>query len=375
MKQENFISVLSELSWDKVANQVYSKTRAEVERALKRSEKTWDDFIALISPAAKDLLRDMVLESRKKTRQRFGRVMQLYAPLYVSNECTNVCTYCGFSFNNKIPRITLSEGELLSEAKLLKDFGFQHILLVSGEAATKVGVEYFKECLSLLRPLFSQLSMEVQPLETQDYRSLIDFGLSSVLVYQETYNKDSYRKYHPKGKKSNFEYRVLTPDRLGQAEIHRMGLGCLLGLADWRVDMCYLAAHVAYLRKKYWKTKFSVSFPRIRSAEGIEVPKDHEIQDVELLQLICALRLFDENLELSLSTREPAALRDILVDVGVTSMSAGSSTEPGGYTNKDSALKQFEIEDRRTAAKVKEMLLAKGLIPVWKDWDASFGVS
>jgi 2-iminoacetate synthase len=263
----------------------------------------------------------------------------------------------------------LTNEEILLEAAVLKNMGFRHILLVTGESNKTVGVDYLENAIQLLRPHFAQISIEVQPLETTDYIRLKNAGVYSVLVYQETYDKITYGEVHRKGKKSNFEYRLNTPDRLGQAGIHKIGLGVLLGLSDdWRTDAWYNALHLDYLQRSYWQSKFSVSFPRIRPFEGDFHPKC-TLSEKELLQLICAYRICFPNIELSLSTRERAAFRDAVISYGITSMSAGSKTEPGGYSHPESALKQFDIDDDRSPKEVEEMIRSKNLEPVWKDWD------
>jgi 2-iminoacetate synthase len=356
--------------WEAVKASIYAKTSADVLRALAAPRRTLDDFKALISPAAAPHLEQMAQLSRQLTQKRFGNTMQLYVPLYLSNECQNICTYCGFSLDNKIARRTLSSIEMLAEAAVLKGWGYDHVLLVTGEANQTVGVEYLANALKTLRPHFAHLSMEVQPLDEEDYARLIPEGLHTVLVYQETYHQDDYKKHHPKGKKSNFHYRLDTPDRLGRAGIHKMGLGVLIGLEDWRTDCFYTALHLDYLERTYWQTRYSLSFPRLRPAEGLLQPKV-AMSDRELVQLICAYRLLNEEVELSLSTRETPAFRDQVIKLGITSISAGSKTNPGGYAVAPESLEQFEISDERSPAEVAAMLRRQGYEPVWKDWDAA----
>jgi len=364
-----FEAVLENERWDDVTARIAAATAADVERSLGAAgRRSFSDFLALVSPAARPYLPEMAELSQRLTERRFGRTVQLYAPLYLSNECQNICTYCGFSLHNKIARKTLDDAELEREARIVKSFGFDHILLVSGEAQKTVGVDYFERAVKVIRPFFSHISLEVQPLEEDEYRRLIAAGVQTVLVYQETYNRERYRSYHPKGKKSNFGYRLETPDRLGRAGIWKVGLGALLGLEEWRTDSAFVALHLEYLRKRYWRTKYSISFPRLRPAEGYLEP-NVVMTDRDLVQLICAFRLFDENVELSISTRESPMFRDNVVRLGVTSMSAGSKTEPGGYANPRAALAQFEVSDERTPAEVAAMIAERGYEPVWKDWD------
>lgn len=354
--------------WDVVKESIYSKTAADVEKALLGPKRTLEDFKALVSPAASAYLEPMANLSRELTRKRFGNTIQMYVPLYLSNECTNICTYCGFSLDNKVVRRTLTSKEILTEVEVIKGMGYDHVLLVTGEANQTVHTEYFKKVLELIRPHFAQVSMEVQPLDQQEYEELIPRGLHSVLIYQETYHREDYRKHHPKGKKSNFNYRLETPDRLGRAGIHKMGLGVLIGLEDWRTDSFFTALHLHYLERTYWQTRYSLSFPRLRPFSGGLEPKV-EMTDRELVQLICAYRIMNGEVEISLSTRESEKFRDHCIQLGVTSISAGSKTNPGGYAVAPESLEQFEISDERSPANIADMIRRSGYEPVWKDWD------
>ena len=364
-----FTELFNTYNWDEVKQSVYSKTRIDVENALnKTTKRDLEDFKSLISPAAIDYIEPMAQLSHRLTQKRFGKTIQMYAPLYLSNECQNICTYCGFSFDNKIKRKTLSDTEILKEAEAIKALGYDHILLVTGEANQTVGVPYLKNAIRLLRPLFSLISMEVQPLDQQEYEEVISVGLNTVLVYQETYNKEDYKLYHPKGKKSNFNYRLETHDRLGKAGIHKMGLGALIGLGDWRTDSFFAALHLTYLEKKYWRTKYSISFPRMRPAEGIIEPTV-VMNDKELVQLICAYRILNQEVELSISTRENENFRNNIIKLGITSMSAGSKTNPGGYAVEKESLEQFAISDERSPQEIEQLIRSIGYEAVWKDWD------
>jgi 2-iminoacetate synthase len=371
-----FEEVYNRNSWTAVKQNIYSKTRADVERALAKPHRDLEDFTALISPAAAPYLEEMAQLSQRLTQKRFGKVIQLYIPLYLSNECQNICTYCGFSYDNRIRRRTLTAEELLKEAGAIRNMGFGHVLLVSGEANHTVGVDYFVRALDMVRPHFSHISMEVQPLDRDDYVVLKEHGLNTVLVYQETYNREDYKLHHLKGRKSNFGYRLGTPDRLGEAGIHKIGLGVLIGLEDWRTDSWFTALHLQYLERTYWRTKYSISFPRLRPFEGEDRERPYglqpkiEMKDRELIQLICAYRLWDEEVELSLSTRESPVFRDHAIRLGVTAMSAGSRTNPGGYVVDTGSLEQFEIDDDRSPAAIAEMIRRQGYEAVWKDWDA-----
>jgi len=364
----SFINIFDQYSWDDIKERIYSKTASDVEAALTKPGRTPDDFMALISPAAAAYLEPMAQLSQQLTLQRFGKTIQLYVPMYLSNECNNICTYCGFSLDNKVRRRTLTATEILQEAEAIKSMGYEHVLLVTGEANHTVHIPYFKNALQLLRPHFAHISMEVQPLDEEDYRELIAGGLHTVLVYQETYHREDYKKHHPKGKKSNFQYRIETPDRLGRAGVHKIGLGILIGLEDWRTDSFFTALHLQYLERTYWQTKYSISFPRLRPFSGGLEPKV-DMKDRELVQLICAWRIFNQEVELSLSTRELPKFRDHVMQLGITSISAGSKTNPGGYAVEPESLEQFEIADERSPAEMARVIASKGYEAVWKDWD------
>jgi 2-iminoacetate synthase len=355
--------------WDAASLSLYAKTGADVEHALASDKRSPEDLMALLSPAARPYLETMAQLSHQLTIQRFGRVQNLFAPLYLSNACANECDYCGFSMSNKLRRKVLTTHELAIEANYLKKQGFEHLLLVAGEAPRVVGVEYFEQALQQLGSDFPQLSLEVQPLLGDDYRRLHRAGLHAVLVYQETYHRPTYRQHHTRGNKVDYDFRLGTLARAGDAGIHRLGLGVLLGLADWRLDSLMAAHHLRYLEKRCWRSRFSLSFPRLRPAEGgFMVP--HPLSDASLVQLICAWRLFSPDLELSLSTRESPRLREQLLPLGVTSLSAGSSTRPGGYAvDPEKALEQFSIDDDRCVEDVVASVQRVNYQPVWKDWD------
>jgi len=365
----SFYEEIKESNWEEHKNSLYSKTEQDVFNALsKGGTGSIEDFKALISPAAAPYLEQMARLSQELTLKRFGKTIQLYIPLYLSNECTNGCIYCGFKHENKIDRKTLSEEEILKEALAIKKMGFKHLLLVTGEHPKSAGFDYLKKAIEIVKPHFSLISAEVQPLEKEEYAELVRVGLNTVYIYQETYRESNYKTYHPKGKKSDFEYRLKTPERLGAAEIYKVGLGCLIGLEDWRTDSLFVAKHLRYLQKNFWKAKYSIAFPRIRPYEGAFQPNSI-MSDKELVQLICAYRIFDQDVELSLSTREKARFRDHMMELGVTSMSAGSITQPGGYADNNKELEQFEVSDDRSPAEIVEMVRSHGYEAVWKDWD------
>ena len=362
----SFYDEISKLDLDKFKDVVESRTDADVERALsKTSPLDVEDFAALISDnARKHYLKDMVMTSMQLTRKRFGRTVNMYVPLYLTNLCTNKCAYCGFSAMNKFARTVLTMDEIKEECEAIAKLGFQNILLVTGESERRGGMDYFRQVLPIVKPYAAYLQMEVQPLDTEDYAELKTLGLDAVSVYQETYHPATYKAVHLAGKKMDMRYRMETPDRLGQAGIDKVGIGALLGLYDWRVDCCALALHVLYMRQHYWKTRLSVSFPRLRPAAGGYEPH-MPVSDAQLVQLIAAWRIFDHELDLTISTRESAQFRDMIIPYGITAVSAQSSTEPGGYAHKGKYLEQWHVNDDRTVEQVVKALELNGLQAVF----------
>jgi 2-iminoacetate synthase len=358
------------------------------------------DFAHLISPAAAELLEPLSLRSQQLTQQRFGRVIRLFAPLYLSNECINNCSYCGFSRDNPILRVTLSVDEVRTEAASLKQQGFRNILLVAGEHPKFVSRGYLIECTRALHEEWPGVSLEVGPMEIEDYRPIVQAGAEGLVVYQETYDRAVYEQMHTAGPKRNFNWRLETAERAYAAGFRRLGIGALFGLADWRSEALSVAAHATYLLRNCWKAQLTISLPRLRPCAGQFEPLTH-MTDRELVQLVCALRLMFPDVGLVLSTREPAKLRNGLIPLGITLMSAGSHTEPGGYTGAGkehlhqtvrgrivelasdssewappdrratSATRQFEIADERPVQEVAELIRRCGYEPVWKDWDAA----
>lgn len=368
----SFSSIWQQLNWDDLRLKIYSKTAQDVERALSKTRCDLNDFQALISPAAEPYLEQFAIKAQERTRQRFGHTMGLYVPLYLSNLCANSCTYCGFSMENKLKRKVLNAAEIEQECQALKRKGFDSILLVTGEHETKVGMTYLAQAVEQIKPYFSYLAIEVQPLEQEEYAQLRALGLNGVMVYQETYHQREYAKHHLRGKKQDFHYRLETADRLAQAGIDKIGLGALIGLEDWRVDSFFVARHLQYLEQRYWQSRYSISFPRLRPCTGGVEPKS-VMTDRQLVQLICAYRLFNGEVELSLSTRESAFFRDNVASLGITTMSAESKTQPGGYAEQAlSELEQFTIDDARSVQDVAARLQQQGLTPVWKDWQHQY---
>lgn len=336
-------------------------------------------------------LEAMARRARALTLQNFGRTMRLFAPLYLSNECINNCRYCGFSRDNPILRVTLSLDEVAAESQYLFECGFRQVLLVAGEHPKFVDNNYLTDCVRLLSDKFSSVAIEVGPLTTEEYRPVVNAGAEALIVYQETYDRAIYNELHTSGPKRDFNWRLDCPERGYRAGFRRLGIGALFGLTRWQDDAVALAAHVEYLLKHCWQAQISVSLPRIRPAAGGYRPA-FSLSDRELAQLVCAFRISFPQVGIVLSTREHADLRDALIPLGVTSMSAGSHTEPGGYTRRGTehlhrtvrgrivapefqngedrlATGQFEISDERSPAEIAAVLRKHGLEPVWKDWD------
>ncbi len=344
-------------------------TDRDVLDALSRPEPKIGDFEILLSPTAARHIEAMAQKAHHLTVQRFGRTMQMFIPLYISNVCYNRCTYCGFSMDNKIDRVTLTLDKVRSEAALLHAKGFRHILILTGEAPDHVGAIYIRDAIREMRPYFDSISIEVQPLSEAEYRMLIVEGVDGLTLYQETYHHETYLAHHLSGKKRLYAKRLDALEGGARAGFHRINVGALMGLYDWRFEAIALADHLRYLMRAYWQTQYAVSFPRIQGAEG-GYTAQNPVHDRDLVQLITAFRIAFPDLGITLSTREAAALRDHLVPLGITQMSAESNTAPGGYSGSDS-LEQFEISDERPLVEVQKMLLAKGYEPVMKNWDAS----
>lgn len=392
----SFVSEFNSLPFERLLARAESAGLSEVPDAMRKPAPALNDFATLISPAAGSCLEELGRRSHALTLQRFGRVIRLFAPLYLSNECINNCKYCGFSRDNPILRVTLSTDEVLAEARELHAQGFRNILLVSGEHPKFVSNGYLAECVATVHAQTPSVSLEIGPMETTDYEPLVRAGADGLVVYQETYDRDVYHEMHTAGPKRNFDWRLETPERAYAAGFRRIGIGALYGLSGWRREALAVAAHASYLLRHCWKSQVTISLPRLRPCAGEFEPLTH-ISDRELVQLVCAFRIFLPDVGLVLSTREPAKLRDGLIPLGITLMSAGSHTEPGGYTGvgkeklhltqrgrivdlangssewagRRSATGQFDTADDRSPEEVAEVISRLGYEPVWKDWDGA----
>lgn len=367
----SFLDEIGKYDYDGVLARIEAKTATDVERALAAERLRPDDLMALLSPAAAGYLEAMAQRSHRSTVQRFGRTILLYAPLYISNECSNGCRYCGFNAHNKVPRRTLTLDEVEREALFLHRQGFRHLLLVTGELPRAVDNDALAAAVRRIRHLFSSVSIEVYPMEEAGYRQMIDSGVDGLTIYQETYDRRLYAEMHPFGRKRDFDWRLLTPERGGAAGLRRIGIGALLGLGHYRAEAFFVGLHALHLSRHFWRSLISVSFPRIRPADGGFAPL-HPVADPDFVQLICALRLLLPDAGLVLSTRESARLRDHLLPLGITQMSAGSCTAPGGYGGGEQSTQQFAIDDDRTPEEVCQLIRDKGYEAVWKDWDGAF---
>ena len=358
--------------WEQTTADIMAMTAADVERALSRENLTDRDFMALISPAAAPYIEQMARRSRAITERRFGKTISIFIPLYITNSCTNSCVYCGFNRHNKIPRVVLTPEQIEMECKAIKKMGpFENLLIVTGENPVVAGTDYIEKALQVCRPYFSNLTIEVMPLSPEDYERVTHSGLNGVTCLQEPYHRERYKVYHPAGMKSKFEWRCDAFDRMGMAGVHKIGMGVLIGLEDWRTDVTMMARHLRYLRKRYWQTKYSVNFPRMRPSESGFQP-NVVMSDRELAQLTFAFRIFDPDVDISYSTREEHKFRNNMATLGVTTMSAGSKTDPGGYAVNPESLEQFAISDPTSPDQVAADLRALGREPVWKDWDRCF---
>jgi 2-iminoacetate synthase len=403
----SFVAEFNSLVPDQFVRRSLAATPADVRNSLIKGKLSLNDFAALISPAASASLPGISSRSRQLTLRRFGKVVRLFAPLYVSNECINNCSYCGFSRDNPILRVTLSVDEVVREARALRDQGFRNILLVAGEHPKFVSNNYLRDCVAALHEEVPSVSLEIGPMETEEYRPIVGAGADGLVVYQETYERKVYSEMHTAGPKKDFDWRLETPERAYAAGFRRLGISALYGLADWRYEAICVAAHAAYLLRHCWKAQLTISLPRLRPCAGEFQPLT-QMSDRDLAQLVCAFRLMFPDVGLVLSTREPARLRDGLIPLGITLMSAGSHTEPGGYTgagreklhqtvrgkmvelspatgingegasewangNKPAtaATGQFEVSDDRSPQEVAHLLQKLGYEPVWKDWDTA----
>lgn len=342
---------------------------ADVERVLAKYSLTPHDYLTLLSPAAEGMLEVMAQKANEITVRHFGRTIQLFTPLYLANYCTNQCVYCGFNTANKISRMQLTAEELTKEAQAIAATGLKHILILTGDAPAKSTVEYIGDCSKILREYFSSVNIEVYAMTQDEYAYLIDCGVDGLTIYQETYNKPLYEELHPKGPKRDYGFRLDAPERGCKAGMRTVNVGALLGLESvWQRDAFYTGVHAEYLQRKYPGTNIAISLPRMRPHAGSYQPASI-VTDKHLVQLMLAQRIFLPSVGITVSTREPAALRDNLMPLGVTKMSAGVTTAVGGHTADNSSTEQFEISDPRSVEEMCDAIETRGFQPIFKDWE------
>ena len=342
-------------------------TPEQVGNILAKSDLQSQDFLALLSSAAGSLLEDMAQAAHHLTLQHFGHTILLYTPLYLANYCVNHCVYCGFNAENNIQRRKLTMTEVELEAKAIAETGLQHLLILTGESREYSPVSYIKGCVDVLKKYFASISIEIYPLSTEEYAELISAGVDGLTIYQEVYDEKVYGEVHPRGPKRDYRFRLEAPERAGEAGIRTINIGALLGLHDWRSEIFRAGVHAAYLQKRFPDIEIGVSVPRMRPEFGGYQP-EFPVSDRDLVQSILALRLFLSRAGITISTRESPELRDNLVRLGVTKMSAGSSTVIGGHTDAKDGVGQFEIADRRPVDEIRKTLSKLGYKPILKDW-------
>lgn len=366
---KNFMEILNILSesYDTIAG------GADIFDAINREDKTSGDIKLLLSRESAPSLAVMAKRAKEITDRHFGKNINLYIPLYVSNECSNSCNYCGFNMNSPVARKTLSVKEAREEMEIIAKTGMKNILILTGEAPQKAGPGYVEEVVKAASEYFTQISLEIFAMDTQDYEKLVKAGATGLYIYQETYDRASYAERHKNGPKSDFDYRLQAPERAAQAGFRSVGIGALLGLGDPRRDMFMLFHHAKYLIKKYWRTDITLSFPRITEAKGVS-DASHPVTENELAQFIFAARLCIERAGIALSTRESPEFRDKMTGFGVTRMSAGSKTNPGGYElyTEETSGGQFNVHDSRCVEDVAAAIRNRGYYAVFKDWEKTF---
>ncbi len=364
----SFYDVIKEYPYEYVYDLIYNADEKLIEKAIYKDKLSEKDLGTLLSPKAEKYLDKMAEISYDITRERFGKTMRIYAPIYLSNYCINNCIYCGFNRKNRISRLALSLEEIEKEAEILSSYGIKNVILVTGDNMKKFSFDMLLETVKISTKYFPFVAIEVPSLTYEEYKLLHNAGADGLTMFQETYIESLYPKFHLSGPKADYLYRLDTPERAASAGMRFIGLGALLGLADYRIDTFYMCLHGKYLSKKYWKSQISSSFPRIRHSAG-EYKPEYNVSDKNLLQLIFAYRMFFHDAGINISTREPAEFRDKLIYLGATIMSAGSKTEPGGYSHSQDEAVQFSIEDNRSVDEFCSRVKELGFDPVLKDWD------
>ena len=360
-----------------------TRTRTADARAVQQALATECPGIAelatLLSPAAGEALDWLTTRAQFLTRRQFGRTIALYVPLYLSDFCKNGCIYCGFAADRRRPRRRLERDDIIAEMDTLKAMGFEEILLLTGERTPQADFDYVRASVALAAERFDLVTVEVFPMTREEYHALAGAGCTGMTMYQETYDPAVYARVHRWGPKRDYQCRLETPAQALAAGLRMAGLGTLLGLTDPVRDALALFQHVQTLRKQYWRSGISVSFPRIRPQLGGFTPP-FPVSARFLVQVICAFRICMPDLPLTLSTRESASFRDGIAGVGISKMSIASRTTVGGYHDggvEEDGLPelghgQFKVSDNRSIEAFCAMLKSKKLEPVFKNWDAVY---
>lgn len=362
-----FADVLHRIERRNFSEKMENYTKDQVRRALGRERCDQEDFLALLSPAARPWLEEIAVRAQDISVRNFGRTMHLFTPMYLSNYCSNGCVYCGFACSNQIARKQLSLDEVAQEARAIAATGLRHILILTGEAPRMASLDYLESCCRILQQHFSSIAIEIYALDTPGYQRLVAAGVDGLTIYQETYNQDLYATLHPFGPKRDFHFRLDAPERGCRAGMRMVSLGALLGLDDWRWDSLCTGLHAAWLQEQHPEVEISVALPRMRPHAGSYSPA-WDVSDVDFVQILLALRLFLPRCGISISTRERAWFRNKLISLGVTRMSAGVSTAVGGHGDTDAGTGQFAISDERSVAEMAAAIMGQGYQPVYQDW-------
>ena len=349
----------------------YNKfTAKDVKRALAHDNKTPEDFQALLSPAALPFLEEIAQAARIETKKHFGNSVYMFTPIYIANYCENYCIYCGFNCHNKIKRAKLNYDEIHKEMAAIAESGLQEILILTGESKSASDVEYIGEACKIARQYFRVVGLEVYPMNTDEYAYLHECGADYVTVFQETYNSDKYETLHLAGHKRIWPYRFNTQERALRGGMRGVAFAALLGLDDFRKDAFATGYHAYLLQRKYPHAEISFSCPRLCPIINNDKINPMDVHEAQLLQVVCAYRLFMPFAGITVSTREVARVRDHLVDIAATKISAGVSTGIGEHVEdiEEKGDDQFEISDGRDVKEVYDALVKNGLQPVMHDY-------
>lgn len=341
----------------------------EITRIINKNHIDEFDFLALLSPQAEEYLEPMAQKAHRLSLQHFGKTIQLFTPMYVANYCVNKCAYCSFNVANRITRKSMTLEEVDREARAIASTGLKHILFLTGESRAKSSVDYICDVARVLKKYFDSISIEIYPLTVEEYKRVAAAGVDGFCMYQEVYNKEVYDRVHLAGPKKDYRFRLEAPDRACQARMRSVSIGALLGLHDWRSEAFATGLHAWYLRNTYSDVEIAVGVPRIRPHVG-SFDEVETVSDRNLVQILLAYRLLLPNSGITITTREKQELRDNLIPLGVTKMSAGVTTEVGGHTSDDSSDSQFEIADPRSVREMEASILQHGYQPVFKNWMA-----